>query len=591
MLSNLIATKTWLPLRIVETIIELLDQGNTVPFIARYRKELTEWATDEQLRDFADIYDYTKNLQARKADVIRLISEKWLMTPELEKQIMDAQTLAKVEDLYRPYKEKKLSKASIAKAKWLEPLAQLLKACQLTLIEFTTEAAKFLIDTGDTKTSVKSTDEAIQWAQDIVAEEVADHAALRDVIRHNTSNSIMLVSKPTKTFEENGTYKIYANYSKRLSEIPSYAFLAVTRAEDEKQLSVSLARNLETLKQSADQFFIPKKQSDLKSVLDQAIEDGIKRLLVPSLEREFMSDKKRRSDEAAIKLFGENLKQLLLTPPVRGKITLGMDPWYRTGTKLAVVDATGKFLTKDVIFATMPHDNLDKADSIVSSLIAKYGIELIVIGNGTASREASTFTANLIKKHTLDTKYMVVSEAGASVYSASKLAQDEYPDLDVTVRWAISIAHRVQDPLAELTKIDPKAIGVWQYQHDVDQKLLAQKLDERVQDVVNGVWVDVNTASATLLQYIAWLTPKIATNVVNYRDENWPFTSKAQLKKVAWLWPKAYEQCVWFLRIVDGKEPLDATGIHPEMYDKVYAMIEWELGIKKKDVKLPISFI
>jgi protein Tex len=244
----------------------------------------------------------------------------------------------------------------------------------------------------------------------------------------------MLVAKPTKTFEENGTYKIYANYSKRLSEIPSYAFLAVTRAEDEKQLSVSLARNLETLKQSADQFFIPKKYSDLKATLDQAIEDGIKRLLVPSLEREFMSDKKRRSDEAAIKLFGENLKQLLLTPPVRGKIALGMDPGYRTGTKLAVVDATGKFLAKDVIFATMPHDNLDKADSIVSSLITKYAIELIVIGNGTASREASTFTANLIKKHKLDTKYMVVSEAGASVYSASKLAQDEYPDLDVTVR-------------------------------------------------------------------------------------------------------------------------------------------------------------
>ncbi len=588
-LTTLISTKTWLPSRIVETIIELLDQGNTVPFIARYRKELTEWATDEQLRDFADIYDYTKNLQARKADVIRLISEKGLMTPELEKQIMDAQTLAKVEDLYRPYKEKKLSKASIAKGKWLEPLAQFLKACQLTLAEFTTEAAKYIIDTGDTKTSVKTADEAIQWAQDIVAEEVADHAALRDVIRHNTSNSIMLVAKPTKTFEENGTYKIYANYSKRLSEIPSYAFLAVTRAEDEKQLSVSLARNLETLKQSADQFFIPKKHSDLKITLDQAIEDGIKRLLVPSLEREFMSDKKRRSDEAAIKLFGENLKQLLLTPPVRGKIALGMDPGYRTGTKLAVVDATGKFLAKDVIFATMSHDNIDKADSIVLDLINRYKIELIIIGNGTASREASTFTTNLIKKHKLDTKYMVVSEAGASVYSASKLAQDEYPDLDVTVRWAISIAHRVQDPLAELTKIDPKAIGVWQYQHDVDQKLLAQKLDERVQDVVNGVWVDVNTASATLLQYIAWLTPKIASNIVSYRDENGPFTSKAQLKKVAGLWPKAYEQCVWFLRIVDGKEPLDATGIHPEMYDKVYTMIESEVWITKKKVVLPVT--
>ena len=395
-LSSLISTKTWLSSRIVETIIELLDQGNTVPFIARYRKELTEWTTDEQLRDFADIYDYTKNLQARKADVIRLISEKGLMTSELEKQIIDAQTLAKVEDLYRPYKEKKLSKASIAKAKWLEPLAQLLKACQLTTIEFTTQAAKYLINTGDTKTWVKTSDEAIQWAQDIIAEEVSDHAVLRETIRYNSSNSIILVAKPTKTFEENGTYKIYANYSKRLSEMPSYAFLAVTRAQGEKQLSISLSWNLETLKQSADQLFIPRNYSDLKATLDQAIEDGIKRLLVPSLEREFMSDKKRRSDEAAIKLFGENLKQLLLTPPVKGKISLGMDPWYRTGTKLAVVDATGKFLAKDIIFATMSHDNLDKADSIVLDLIYRYKIELIMIGNGTASREASTFTANLI---------------------------------------------------------------------------------------------------------------------------------------------------------------------------------------------------
>lgn len=589
MLSTLISTKTWLPSRIVETIIELLDQWNTVPFIARYRKELTEWATDEQLRDFADIYDYTKNLQARKADVIRLISEKWLMTPELEKQIMDAQTLAKVEDLYRPYKEKKLSKASIAKAKWLEPLAQTLKLCQMTLDDFTIEAAKFIIDTGDAKTSVVTAEVAIQWAQDIVAEEVSDHATLRDDIRHALSTNIILQTKPTKTFEENGTYKIYANYAKKLWDLPSYAYLAVARAETEKQLSVSLLRPAEQLYTRASKYFVPKWASNLITLLDDAINDGIKRLLTPSLDREFRSDKKRWSDEAAIKLFGVNLSQLLLTPPVRGKITLGMDPAYRTGTKLAIVDANGKFLHKDLIFATMPHDDLDKADSIVSSLIRQFGIQLIVIGNGTGSREASAFTAKLIQKHKFDTQYMVVSEAGASVYSASKLAQDEYPDLDVTVRWAISIAHRVQDPLAEFTKIDPKAIGVGQYQHDVDQKLLAQKLDERVQDVVNSVGVDVNSASAALLQYISGLTPKIASNVVAYRDENWSFTSKAQLKKVAGLWPKAYEQSVWFLRIVDGKEPLDATGIHPEMYDKVCQMIEWELGITKKKVTLPID--
>lgn len=588
-LSSLISTKTWLSNHIVDTIIELLNQGNTVPFIARYRKELTEWASDEQLRDFADIYEYTKNLESRKADVIRLIGEKWLMTPELEAQIMAATTLAKVEDLYRPYKEKKLSKASIAKAKWLEPLAQTLKLCQMTMDEFNAHAVSFIHDIGDIKTSVTSVEEAIQWAQDIVAEEVSDHAALRDDIRHALSSNIILSTKPTKTFEENGTYKIYANYSKKLWELPSYAYLAVARAETEKQLSVSLQRPSEQIYIWAAKYFVPKAASDLITVLDAAINDGIKRLLTPSLDREFRSDKKRRSDEAAIKLFGVNLSQLLLTPPVRGKITLGMDPAYRTGTKLAVVDANGKFLHKDLIFATMPHDDLDRADSIVSSLITKFGIELIVIGNGTGSREASAFTAKLIQKYKLDTKYMVVSEAGASVYSASKLAQDEYPDLDVTIRGAISIAHRVQDPLAEFTKIDPKAIWVGQYQHDVDQKLLAHKLDERVQDVVNSVWVDLNSASATLLQYIAGLTPKIATNVVNYRDEHWPYTSKVQLKKVAWLWPKAYEQCVWFLRIVDGKEALDATWIHPENYSKVYTMIESELWITKKKLALPVT--
>lgn len=588
-LSQLIAQRTWLKLSIVDTIIALLDEGNTVPFIARYRKELTEGATDEQLRDFHDIYMYTKNLESRKADIIRLIDEKGLMTDELRAEIMAATTLAKLEDLYRPYKEKKMSKASIAKAKGLDPLAVILRECQLTKEQFETEAQKFVVDTGDKKTTVATIQEAIQWAMDIVAEDVSDHAKLRDTIRNIETNQVMLQTKATKKFDPNGVYKIYGDYTKKLADMPSYAYLAVCRAEEEKQISLWLQRKIESLIASAQKFFVPRGASNLIDYLNQAIEDGLKRLLIPSLERELRSDKKRRSDEAAIKLFWENLKQLLLTPPVRGKRVLWFDPGYRTGCKLAVMDETGKFLAKDVIYPTAPQEDFVWSEKKVLELIAKYGINLIVIGNGTASRESSTFVDTVIKSNKLKVDYMVVSEAGASVYSASKLAQEEFPDLDVTVRGAISIGHRVQDPLAELTKVEPKAIGVGQYQHDVDQKLLGQKLDEKVEDIVNSVGVDVNTASYTLLQHIAGLTSTIAKNIVSYRDENWSFSSKSQLKKVKGLWPKAYEQCVGFLRILDGKEPLDATGIHPEMYDKVYGMIEAEFWVKKKAVKLPLT--
>ena len=532
---------------------------------------------------------YTKNLESRKADIIRLIDEKGLMTDELRTEIMAATTLAKLEDLYRPYKEKKMSKASIAKAKGLDPLAVILRECQLTKEQFETEAKRFVLDTGDKKTTVSNIQEAIQWAMDIVAEDVSDHAKLRDTIRNTESNTITLQTKATKKFEPNGVYKIYGAYNKKLADMPSYAYLAVCRAEEEKQISTWLQRKIESLIASAQKFFVPRGASNLLDYLNQAIEDGLKRLLIPSLERELRSDKKRRSDEAAIKLFWENLKQLLLTPPVRGKTVLGFDPWYRTGCKLAVMDETGKFLAKDVIYPTAPQEDFVWSERKVLELIAKHGINLIVIGNGTWSRESSTFVDTVIKKHNLKVDYMVVSEAGASVYSASKLAQEEFPDLDVTVRGAISIGHRVQDPLAELTKVEPKAIWVGQYQHDVDQKLLGQKLDEKVEDIVNSVGVDVNTASYTLLQHIAGLTPTIAKNIVSYRDENWPFSSKSQLKKAKGLWPKAYEQSVGFLRILDGKEPLDATGIHPEMYDKVYAMIEGEWWIKKKAVKLPLT--
>lgn len=584
-----IAIKTAMDPKIIKTIIDLLDEGNTVPFIARYRKEMTKWATDEQLRDFNDIYVYTKNLEARKLDVIRLIDEKGLLTEELRKQIMEADTLARVEDLYRPFKEKKNTKATIAKAKWLEPLAKILAKAEMTLEEFEAEAEKFVKDTWDVKTTVNDVKEAIQWAKDIVAEDVSDHADLREEIKDYEQINANLWTKATKKFEENGVYKIYKEYSKKISEMPSYAYLAINRAENEKQLSVKLHMSHERISESAERFFIPKNANTCVTYLKEAIEDGLVRLLLPSLEREIRSDKKRWADEAAIKVFGDNMKHLLLTGPVKWLTVLGFDPAFRTWCKLAIVDKTGKFLYNTVIYPTEPQKKTEESEKVLKELIKKYEIDLIVIGNGTASRESEKFVAEFIKKNKLDVKYMITSESGASVYSASELAQEEYPDLDVTVRGAISIAHRVQDPLAELTKIDPKAIGVGQYQHDVDQKFLKEKLDEKVEDTVNSVGVDVNTASYPLLQYIAWLTPALAKNMVIHRNENGEFESKAQIKKVKGVGPKAYEQAVGFLRIKWGKDPLDATGIHPEIHKQVYELIKNELGIDKKKLVLPMT--
>ena len=566
-----------------------MDEGNTVPFIARYRKELTEGATDEQLRDFDEMYRYTRNLEARKADVIRLIEEKWLMTDELKKQIMEAETLARVEDLYRPFKEKKNTKATIAKAKGLEPLADILTKAQMSKEEFEAESDKFIRDTGDVKTSVKDRAEAIQWAKDILAEAVSDHADLREDIKVREETTWILACKKTKTFDDKWVYKIYGEYSKKLSDMPSYAYLAVSRAETEKQLQVKLEFSNDKIREETTKFFFPKNYGTCICYVQEACEDGLHRLLLPSLEREIRSDKKRRADESAIKVFGENLKNLLLTPPIKGMSVLWFDPAFRTWCKLAVVDQTGKFLDKTVIYPTEPQKKVTEAWETLKKLVDQYKIDLIVIGNGTASRESEKVVHDFIEKYKLKVKYMITSESWASVYSASKLAQDEYPDLDVTIRGAISIAHRVQDPLAELTKIDPKSIGVGQYQHDVDQKYLKEKLEEKVEDIVNSVGVDVNTASYTLLQYVAWLSETVAKNVIAYRDENGKFTSKAQIKKVKGLGPKAYEQAIGFLRIKWGKEILDETGIHPEIHKQVYELIENEMGIKKKDLKLPMN--
>lgn len=585
-----IQSKTWMETWVISNIIQLLDEGNTVPFIARYRKEMTKGATDEQLRDFFELYSYTKNLEARKQDVIRLIDEKGLLTEELKNQILAAETLARVEDLYRPFKEKKNTKATIAKAKGLEALAKILAKAELSKEAFEVKADEFIKDTGDEKTSVKDRTEAIQGAKDIIAEEVSDHADLRSDLKSFEEQHALLETKATKTFEENGVYKIYQNYSKKLFDMPSYAYLAVNRAEKEKQLSVKLQFSQEKILAFSAQYFIPKNANTSVVYLQEAVDDGLSRLLLPSLERELRSDKKRRADESAIKVFGENLKQLLLTPPVQGLTVLGFDPAFRTGCKLAIVDKTWKFVDKSVIYPTEPQKKIAEAEQTLLDLVKKYQVDLIVIGNGTASRESEKVVADFIRNHKLKLQYMITSEAGASVYSASELAQQEYPDLDVTIRGAISIAHRVQNPLAELTKIDPKAIGVGQYQHDVDQKFLKEKLNEKVEDVVNAVGVDVNTASYTLLQYIAGLSLTVARNVVAYRDENWAFTDKKQIKKVKGLWPKAYEQAIGFLRIKEGKEPLDATGIHPDHYKQISAFIAEELGIKKKNLTLPLEF-
>jgi len=584
-----IQIKTWMETWVISNIIQLLDEWNTVPFIARYRKELTKWATDEQLRDFNDLYTYTKNLEARKEAVIRLIDEKGLLTPELKQEILDADTLARVEDLYRPFKEKKNTKATIAKAKWLQPLAEILAKATLTKEEFEAKAKEFVKDTWDAKTSVKNVAEAIQWAKDIIAEDVSDHANLREKIKSHEEINSIVTTKPTKTFEENWTYKIYKEYSKQITDMPSYAYLAIDRAENEKQLNVKLKMSDEKIRSFANNYFLPNDANTSSCYLIEAIEDWLDRLLLPSIEREIRADKKRRADEAAIKVFGENLKNLLLTPPIKGLTVLWFDPAFRTWCKLAVVNKTGKFLYNDVIYPTAPQNKVEESEEKLLKIVNQYDIDLISIWNGTASRESEKFVSDFIKKYKLDIKYMVTSEAWASVYSASKLAQSEYPQLDVTVRWAISIAHRVQDPLAEFTKIDPKSIWVGQYQHDVDQKLLKEKLDEKVEDVVNSVWVDVNTANYTLLQYLAWMTESVAKNLVAYRDENGEFTSKSQIKKVKWLWPKAYEQAIWFMRIKWWKEVLDQTWIHPEIHKQVYEMIEKELWIKKKDLKLPMN--
>ena len=548
-LIELLSQKTPLKKEHISNILKLLDEGATIPFIARYRKELTGGADDILLREFEMHYNSAKNLLERKEEIIRLLSEREFFTPELGEAIEAAQTLRVLENIYRPFKEQKNSRAAVAIAKGLAPLADLIAKAKISVRELKARASQ----------------EEIEGAQDILAQRYAEDAREREVLHDTLWRFGSLETKGTKTFDPNGVYKNLADKSEKIAHIPSHRYLAIMRGVKEKELSVKISTDVERIESNIKKYKIPSYAGDIREVLFEAYRDGLKRLLLPSLEREIMSELKERADLAAIHVFGKNLTQLLLTPPVSHRVILGVDPAFRTGCKLAVIDENGVFLEGGVIYPTEPRKDYAGAKKTIEKLVAKYKINGVAIGNGTASRETTEFFANLAEDG-LKLDYTVVSEAGASVYSASKLASQEYPDLDVTIRGAISIAQRLRDPMATLVKIDPKSLGIGQYQHDVDQKLLEKKLSDTTVDVVNKVGVDINSASASLLSYVAGLSPKIASNILEYKKEKGSFHSKEELLKVKGLGAKTFEQAAGFIRIKEPRDMLDNTGIHPESY-------------------------
>lgn len=560
-LITLLNEKTGLSTKTIANILKLIEDGSTIPFIARYRKEMTDGATDEQLRDFESVYSYSKKLLERKEEVARLISERAQMSDDLHSRLNSASTLQEVEDIFRPYKEKKNTRASVAIAAGLEPLADLLERAQLELTEFTKRAESFV------KGSVSSREDAIKGAQDIVAERYSDDPRERDYWRRQIMDYSAFEIKGSKGLKEEGLFAKLAGKSEKISSIPSHRYLAIMRGVNEKELSVKISLDMDRVENAIVRYRIPKNAKSSQSLLLASYLDGFKRLLFPSLEREVHTMIKEKSDMQAINTFGKNLTQLLGSPPVNKRAILGADPAYRTGCKLAVVDEHGTYLDHAVIYPTPPQSDYEKSAKVVKQLAACYGINSVAIGNGTASRETQEFFARLNREEGLNLTYTVVSEAGASVYSASKIAQEEYPQLDVTIRGAISIAQRLRDPMAALVKIDPKSLGVGQYQHDVDQKQLEKKLHEVTEDLVNRIGVDPNSASASLLSYVAGVGAKLAKTIIDYREQSGAFKSKQELLKVKGLGAKAYEQCAGFFRIRDGKSVLDNTGIHPESYD------------------------
>lgn len=562
----------------VEATVKLIDAGNTIPFIARYRKEQHGSLNDEQLRNLNERLTYLRNLEEKKQQVLASIEEQGKLTAELRKQILEAKTQVVVEDLYRPYRPKRRTRATIAKEKGLDGLAAVIRL-QMTNVPLEEEAEKYI----SKEKEVGSVKEAIAGAMDILAESVSDEADYRMHIRRVTMQEGMLTSL-AKNPKEKTVYEMYYDYEEPLKKVAGHRILALNRGEKEKILNVKITAPEERILMYLEKKVITRENPITTPVLKEVIEDSYKRLISPAIEREIRNDLTEAAEDGAIKVFGKNLEQLLMQPPIVGKVVLGWDPAFRTGCKLAVVDETGKVLDTVVVYPTEPQNKVEEAKRIVKKLIDQYNISLISVGNGTASRESEMVIVDMLKEIKKPVQYVIVNEAGASVYSASKLATEEFPNFDVGQRSAASIARRLQDPLAELVKIDPKSIGVGQYQHDMNQKKLTEALNGVVEGCVNKVGVDLNTASASLLEYISGISKAIAKNIVQYREENGRFTERKQLLKVAKLGPKAYEQCAGFMRITDGKNPLDATSVHPETYEAAQKLLE-KLGYQLFDVK------
>lgn len=572
----------------VENTIKLIDEGNTIPFIARYRKEVTGGLSDETLRELGERLNYLRNLEQRKSEVLNSIEDQGKLTDEILQAVGIAKTLAEVEDIYRPYKQKKKTRATVAKAKGLEPLAQIIieqkeKTPIMEIAKSYINIEKLTEEDKKNKDKVVATaEDAIQGALDIIAEDISDNAKYRKEIKRQCYREGLIQTKANKP-EEKSNYEMYYEYQEAVKYIPSHRILAINRGEKEDFLKVKLEKPEEKILAYMQRDVIHG-ETQFTQMLEDTILDSFKRLIEPSIEREIRSDLTEKAEEKAIKVFGQNSKQLLLGAPIKGKTVMGFDPAYRTGCKIAVIDETGKVLDYTTVYPTEPQNDVAGAKKELLKLIEKDKVDMIAIGNGTASRESEMFVADMIKEASRPVHYVIVSEAGASVYSASKLATEEYPDINVSIRGAISIARRLQDPLAELVKIDPKAIGVGQYQHDVNQKKLAESLTGVVEDSVNKVGVDVNTATPSLLSYVSGINNTIAKNIVKYRDENGKLKNRKQLLKVPKLGKVAFEQCAGFLRILDGDNPLEITAVHPESYEATEKLLA-NLGFKKEDLK------
>lgn len=562
----------------VEAAVKLIDEGNTIPFISRYRKEVTGSLNDEQLRDLHERLMYLRNLEDKKEQVLKSIEEQGALTDELKEKILAAQTLVVVEDLYRPYRPKRKTRASVAKEKGLEGLAQYLMS-QNAETPVEEEAGKYISE----EKGVTSAAEALQGAKDIIAENISDEADYRLYIRNITMEE-GIITGAAKDEKAESVYEMYYHFEEPVKKIAGHRILALNRGEAEKVLTVKVNAPVERIIRYLEKKTLTSDNPYTTPVLMEAITDSYERLIAPAIEREIRNELTEKAEDGAITVFGKNLEQLLLQPPIAGKVVLGWDPAFRTGCKLAVVDPTGKVLDTKVVYPTAPQNKVEEAKAELKRIIKKYNVDLISVGNGTASRESEQVIVELIKELDRPVQYVIVNEAGASVYSASKLATEEFPNFDVGQRSAASIARRLQDPLAELVKIDPKSIGVGQYQHDMNQKKLSDALNGVVEDSVNKVGVDLNTASASLLEYISGINKTIAKNIVDYRETNGRFTNRKQLLKVAKLGPKAFEQCAGFMRILDGDNPLDATSVHPESYEAAGKLLE-KLGLTMEDVK------